>query len=75
LEQCRSCRYQASLTAGTIFHRTRKPLDGAERGRRHIGRPSNAPLRKLVDELLGQETELMSLEIRRQREWTGQTPV
>lgn len=26
LEQCRSCRYQASLTAGTIFHRTRKPL-------------------------------------------------
>lgn len=26
LEQCRSCRYQASLTAGTVFHRTRKPL-------------------------------------------------
>lgn len=26
LEQCRSCRYQASVTAGTIFHRTRKPL-------------------------------------------------
>jgi hypothetical protein len=26
LEQCRCCRYQASLTAGTIFHRTRKPL-------------------------------------------------
>jgi len=26
LEQCRSCRYQASITAGTIFHRTRKPL-------------------------------------------------
>jgi len=25
LEQCRSCRYQASLTAGTVFHRTRKP--------------------------------------------------
>ncbi len=26
LEQCRSCRHQSSLTAGTIFHRTRKPL-------------------------------------------------
>ena len=26
LEQCRRCRYQASVTAGTIFHRTRKPL-------------------------------------------------
>lgn len=26
LEQCRACRYQASLTAGTVFHRTRKPL-------------------------------------------------
>lgn len=26
LEQCRSCRYQASITAGTVFHRTRKPL-------------------------------------------------
>lgn len=26
LEQCRSCRYQASVTAGTVFHRTRKPL-------------------------------------------------
>ena len=26
LEQCRSCRYQASLTAGTVLHRTRKPL-------------------------------------------------
>jgi transposase-like protein len=26
LEQCRTCRYQASLTAGTMFHRTRKPL-------------------------------------------------
>src|SRR3990172_4214361 len=26
LEQCRSCRYQASITAGTIFHRTGKPL-------------------------------------------------
>lgn len=26
LEQCRACRYQASITAGTIFHRTRKPL-------------------------------------------------
>lgn len=26
LEQCRSCRYQASLTAGTVLHRTRQPL-------------------------------------------------
>ncbi len=26
LEQCRACRYQASVTAGTVFHRTRKPL-------------------------------------------------
>ncbi len=26
LEQCRSCRYQASLTAGTVFHKTRVPL-------------------------------------------------
>ena len=26
LYQCKSCRYQASLTAGTIFHRTRTPL-------------------------------------------------
>lgn len=26
LFQCTSCRYQASVTAGTIFHRTRTPL-------------------------------------------------
>lgn len=26
LEPCRRCRYQASVTDGTIFHRTRKPL-------------------------------------------------
>lgn len=26
LEQCRRCRYQASVTAGTVFHRTKKPL-------------------------------------------------
>jgi hypothetical protein len=26
LEQCQRCRYQASVTAGTIFHRTRVPL-------------------------------------------------
>ena len=26
LEQCRRCRYQASVTAGTILHRTRMPL-------------------------------------------------
>jgi transposase-like protein len=26
LEQCRSCRYQCSITAGTVFHRTRVPL-------------------------------------------------
>ena len=26
LEQCRSCRYQASVTAGTVFHKTRTPL-------------------------------------------------
>ncbi len=26
LEQCQSCCYQASLTAGTIFHKTRVPL-------------------------------------------------
>ena len=26
LEQCRGCRYQASPTAGTIFHKTRVPL-------------------------------------------------
>jgi transposase-like protein len=26
LEQCRSCRHQVSVTAGTVFHKTRKPL-------------------------------------------------
>jgi transposase-like protein len=26
LEQCRSCRYQGSVTAGTVFHGTRVPL-------------------------------------------------
>jgi hypothetical protein len=26
LEQCRRCRYQCSVTAGTVFHRTRLPL-------------------------------------------------
>jgi len=26
LDQCASCRHQVSLTAGTLFHRTRKPL-------------------------------------------------
>ena len=26
LEQCRGCRRQTSVTAGTIFHRTRTPL-------------------------------------------------
>lgn len=26
LEQCQSCRHQASVTAGTIFHRTKVPL-------------------------------------------------
>ena len=26
LEQCSSCRYQCSVTAGTVFHRTRVPL-------------------------------------------------
>jgi hypothetical protein len=26
LEQCVDCRYQASVTAGTLFHRTRLPL-------------------------------------------------
>lgn len=26
LEQCRSCRYQTSVTAGTLFHKTRVPL-------------------------------------------------
>ena len=26
LEQCRSCRYQSSVTAGTVFHGTRVPL-------------------------------------------------
>lgn len=26
LEQCRACRYQASVTAGTVFHRTRVRL-------------------------------------------------
>jgi len=26
LEQCRTCRYQCSLTAGTVFHRTQTPL-------------------------------------------------
>lgn len=26
LYQCRACRYQASLTAGTVFHRTKVPL-------------------------------------------------
>jgi transposase-like zinc ribbon protein len=28
LEQCRSCRHQTSLTAGTVLHRTRLPLRG-----------------------------------------------
>ena len=26
LYQCKACRYQASLTAGTVFHKTRTPL-------------------------------------------------
>jgi transposase-like protein len=26
LYQCKSCRYQASLTAGTVFHKTHMPL-------------------------------------------------
>ena len=26
LYQCKSCRYQASVTAGTVFHKTRTPL-------------------------------------------------
>jgi len=26
LEQCQRCRYQASMTAGTLFHKTRVPL-------------------------------------------------
>jgi hypothetical protein len=26
LEQCRVCRYQGSVTAGTVFHVTRVPL-------------------------------------------------
>ena len=26
LEQCRRCRYQCSVTAGTVFHRTKVPL-------------------------------------------------
>ncbi len=26
LEQCRTCRYQGSVTAGTVFHGTRAPL-------------------------------------------------
>jgi hypothetical protein len=26
LEQCRTCRYQSSVTAGTVFHGTRVPL-------------------------------------------------
>lgn len=26
LYQCQACKYQASLTAGTIFHKTRTPL-------------------------------------------------
>jgi len=26
LEQCQHCRYQCSVTAGTVFHRTRLPL-------------------------------------------------
>jgi len=26
LEQCRRCRHQASVTAGTVFHKTRAPL-------------------------------------------------
>ena len=26
LEQCQGCRYQASVTAGTVFHKTRVPL-------------------------------------------------
>lgn len=34
LEQCRSCRYQGSVTAGTVFHGTRVPLRSAlARGR------------------------------------------
>lgn len=26
LYQCKSCKYQVSITAGTVFHKTRKPL-------------------------------------------------
>jgi hypothetical protein len=26
LEQCRACRYQVSVTAGTVLHATRIPL-------------------------------------------------
>jgi transposase len=48
--------------------------DEAERERRQIGRPSKAePFRKLVMELLGEEPELMSLEILRRARLAGYT--
>jgi transposase len=48
--------------------------DGAERRRRRIGRPSKAePFRKLVLELLGEDPELMSLEILRRARLQGYT--
>ncbi|MEN8183021.1 MAG: IS21 family transposase, partial [Myxococcota bacterium] len=48
--------------------------DGAERERRRIGRPSKAePFRKLVVDLLGEEPELMSLEILRRARLSGYT--
>lgn len=48
--------------------------DEAERERRQIGRPSKGePFRKLVMELLGEEPELMSLEILRRARLAGYT--
>lgn len=41
LHQCASCRHQASVTAGTIFHRTKLPLTIWFRGIYHLTQSKN----------------------------------
>jgi hypothetical protein len=48
--------------------------DGKERGKRRIGRPSTAePFRALVKKLLGEEPEILSVEILRRARLDGYT--
>jgi len=67
----------AGVSLRTVQRIAREPAvvevdDGAERGRRRIGRPSKAePFRKLVGELLAEEPELMSLEVLRRARLAG----